>query len=83
LAEPTDPPTSRVNKGGIQTINWSRKLSVESIETEDGQTLYPTSAPSAWTFLLMVLFPILGFLIPWAAIRAIGWVGAGFTASSK
>ena len=78
-----DPPPSVVNKRGIKAIHWTKSLGVESIETEDGQTLYPTPVPSAWLYLLVALFPILGFFIPWGAIRAIGWVGAGFVASPK
>ena len=77
------PIPSVVMKGGIKTINWSQDYRVVSIETEDGQTLYPTPAPSAWTYLLIGLFPILGFFIPWGAIRAIVWVAAGFKESSK
>jgi hypothetical protein len=65
-------------KSGIKTIHWGHDYGVESIETEDGQTLYPTPAPSAWMFLLVALFPVLGFFIPWGAVRAIGWAGAGF-----
>lgn len=83
LPEASDPPISNVNEGGIQTISWSRNLSVESIKTEDGQTLYPTSAPNAWTYLLIALFPVFGFLIPWGAIRAVGWVVTGFVQPSK
>jgi len=78
---------TEVSKGGIKTIHWSkdsgRDLVIESIETEGSQTLYPTPAPSAWMYLLIALFPMLGFFIPWGATRAIGWVGAGFTASSR
>jgi predicted small secreted protein len=67
-----------IDKGGINTIHWTKDNEIESIGTQDGQTLYPTPAPSAWLYLLVALFPILGFFIPWGAIRAIGWVGAGF-----
>jgi hypothetical protein len=74
---------STVNKGGIKNINWSADYGIESILTEDGQTLYPTPAPAAWEYLLIALFPILGFFIPWGAVRAIGWVGAGFVQSAK
>jgi hypothetical protein len=73
---------SKVNQGGIKSIHWTDDYGVESIETEDGQTLYPTPVPSAWVYLLAALFPVLGFFIPWGAIRAIGWVGAGFMKSS-
>ena len=72
----------QVNKSGIKTIRWTKDNEIESIETEDGQALYPTPAPSAWEYLLVILSPVLGFFIPWGAIRAIGWVGAGFVQPS-
>lgn len=76
------PATSEVKASGIKTINWTKNLGIESIETEDGQTLYPTPAPSAWMYLLIAIFPIAGFFIPWGTIRAIGWVGVGFSQPS-
>jgi len=79
----TAPVPPEVDKSGIKAINWSQDFAVESIETQDGQTLYPTPAPSAWLYLLIALFPVLGFFIPWGAVLAIGWVGAGFVASPK
>lgn len=74
---------SQVNQGGITTINWGHDYEVASIETVDGDTLSPTPAPAAWEYLLVVLFPVAGFVIPWGVVRAIGWVGAGFVASAK
>ena len=81
---------SEVKSGEIKTIYWSKKDSfgkvnyqVSLIQTEDGQNLFPTSVPSAWEYLLIGLFPIFGFFIPWGAVRAIGWVGAGFVASGR
>src|ERR1017187_1437588 len=48
-------PMSEVKSGEIKTIYWSKKDSlgkinyqVSLIQTEDGQNLFPTSAPSAW-----------------------------------
>ena len=67
-----------VNNGGIKTIYWTDNYGVESIETEDGQRLCPTQAPGGGQYFLAVLFPILGFFIPWGTIRAIGWVLVGF-----
>jgi len=70
---------STVNQGGIKTIHWtSAEYGVESIETEDGATLYPTPAPTRWPYLLAAIFPVLGFVIPWASVRALAWVGVGF-----
>jgi hypothetical protein len=62
---------------GIKTIHWGKDYGVYSIETEDGLTFFPTPTPAAYNYLLIVLWPCLGFFIPWGAIRAIGWVGAG------
>jgi len=47
-SEAVTPLASEVNMGEIKTINWSqgKDYRVESIETQDGQTLYPTTAPS-------------------------------------
>lgn len=68
---------SELNSSGIKTVYFENR-EIVSIETPDGQKKYPTLAPSAWLYLLIVLFPIFGFFIPWGAIRAIGWVAAGF-----
>lgn len=72
----------QVDKGGIKTVHWTEDNEIESIDTQGGQYLFPTPAPSAWEYLWVVLFPVLGFFVPWGAIRAIGWVGAGFAKSS-
>ena len=79
------PLPSEVNAGGIKTINWAKgwAYTVESIETEDGQTLYPTPAPNRWLYLLAAICPVLGFALPWGLIWAVGWVGAGFLATSR
>jgi hypothetical protein len=83
-------PMSEINSGGIKTIYWNKKdsfgkISYEAglVQTDDGQNLFPTSEPSAWNDPLIALFPVLGFFIPWGAVRAIGWVGAGFIQGSK
>ncbi len=83
IAEAIDPPTSTVNRDGIKVIHWSKALRVESIETADGQTLYPTPAPSRWLYIFAAILPLLGFALPWGLIRAVGWVGAGFFTSTK
>jgi hypothetical protein len=68
----------QVDKDGIKTIHWTKDNEIESIETEDGQTLYPTPAPGVWSYFLIAILPMLGFFIPWGVVRAIGWTLAGF-----
>ena len=81
LPDTGDPPISTVNEGGVKAIHWSKVLVIESIETQDGKTLYPTPAPNRWLYLLAAILPLLGFALPWGLVRAVGWVGAGFVAS--
>jgi hypothetical protein len=79
------PFASELNTGDVKTINWIKGMSytIESIETEDGQILYPTPAPSRWLYVFAAILPLLGFALPWGLIRAVGWVGAGFVTGSK
>lgn len=74
------PIPSELNSGEIKTINWSmgKNYTVESIETEDGAILHPTSLPSRWIYLLIVILPLAGFVLAWGLIRFVHWVGAGF-----
>ncbi len=84
IADPNaaDYTPSESNSAGIKTVHFENRR-ITSIETADGQTLYPTPAPGAWSYVLIAILPVLGFLIPWGAIRAIGWVLAGFVQPSK
>lgn len=74
--------STSLDYGGIKTIYWNREYEVESIETEDGQYLHPIPAPSAWSYVLIAMLPLLGFIVPWGVVRAIGWVIAGFVKPS-
>ena len=73
----------QANGAGIKAINWTEDCKVENLETDAGEWLYPELAPRFWEYPLIALLPVFGFLIPWGAIRAIGWVGAGFVAGPK
>jgi len=77
------PEPSQVKRGNIKAVHWTKDLAVESIETEDGNTLYAEPKPTLWPYLLAAIFPVLGFVIPWGSIRALAWVGFGFVEGSK
>jgi hypothetical protein len=73
----------KANKEGIKTIHWTKALEVEFLDMVDGQTLYAEPAPNRWLYLLAAILPLLGFVLPWGFVRAVGWVGAGFFTSPK
>lgn len=68
--------------GSIKIVHFENRQ-IESVETQDGQTFYPTPAPSAWSYVLIAILPLVGFFVPWGAIRAIGWVISGFIQTSR
>jgi hypothetical protein len=74
---------TEVHEQGIKTIHWTGDCRVGSIETEDGQTLYPTPTPPTRTYVLIGLLPVFGFFVPWGAVRTIEWVGAGYKKSPE
>lgn len=78
----TDYEASESNSAGIETIHFENR-EIASIETREGQILYPTPAPGAWSYFLIAILPVLGFFVPWGAVRAIGWVGSGFAQPVK
>ena len=77
-----------VNDYGITGINWTQDCRADMIYTGTGgipgvDVFYPELGPRAWEHVLIAILPLLGFFLPWGAVRAIGWVGAGFIQSSK
>ena len=65
------------NGASVQAINWTDDCKILDYEIA-GEWHFAPLAPKSWEYLLVALFPICGFLIPWGAVRVIGWVGAGF-----
>jgi hypothetical protein len=75
--------TPTLNASGIEKVNWAKDNEIQSIETVDGALYFAESAPSAWQYVSIAAFPVLGFFIPWGFISALVWVGTGFFDSSK
>jgi hypothetical protein len=78
-----EPGTVNVNKGGIKTIHLGDKLEITSIDTQDGAKLIKPVPVGFWSYVLPVIFPVVGFLIPWGVVRTATWVGAGFLSHPK
>jgi hypothetical protein len=68
---------------GIKAIFYKPDLIINYFEMQDGGYVFSGPSPSAWSYLLWVVFPALGFFIGWGAIRGIGWVATGFFQTPK
>jgi hypothetical protein len=79
------PIASEINTDEIKTINWGmgKNYDIESLEIEDGTTIYPTALPSRWIYLFAVILPVIGFALPWGLIRSVQWVATGFLVNQQ
>jgi hypothetical protein len=88
----------KVNKGGVRAIHFwgstqekvNSRLAgdvsaadISDIETDDGQKVYRTDPPGFRSYLLILVFPVVGFFLPWGALKTLTWIGLGFFQSEK
>ena len=74
------------NRDGIKLIRYGVAVGgriVTSLELSTGERIElcggepcPVSFPR--TFVVPLLFPLVGFLLPWGVVKTIAWVAAGF-----
>jgi hypothetical protein len=78
----TQPQTATVNikLGGIrQAVVDKKAKKVTSVTLETGESFYRTETPTLQSYLIPLLFPIIGFVVPWGAVRVLVWIGSGFS----
>ncbi len=83
----------RVDKSGVKAIyfgggtdeqvaaRWAGHLSaadISYVETSEG-IVNRSDPPHLRSYLLTAAFPVLGFLLPWGAIKTVTWIGLGFS----
>lgn len=68
-----DPP-----KEGPTSLPPGYKLDSTANASDIQPVAQPIDPPSRSAYLLPLSFPLIGFVIPWLAIRAMGWVLIGF-----
>jgi len=70
------------NRDGINAIHYDVGGTVTSIELATGERIErPRSLSALRVFGVPLLFPLVGFLLPWGATKSIAWVVTGFMAS--
>jgi hypothetical protein len=67
-----------VNRDGIKEVGIGEDGLVHSVELSTGETVISVDPPPLKAYLVPLLYPILGFLLPWGAIRVLTWVASGF-----
>jgi hypothetical protein len=75
--EPGGFPVS-VNLDGIKLVAVDEAGLVSWIELSTGESVQRTEAPHIKAYVTVLLYPILGFLLPWSGMRTLTWVGSGF-----
>jgi hypothetical protein len=67
-----------VGLDGIRQVGVDKAGLVFSIEASTGAWANRTEAPALKAYVIPLLYPILGFLLPWGGIQILTWVGSGF-----
>jgi hypothetical protein len=67
-----------VNLAGIKQVTVNKTGLISSIELPTGAVIQRVDPPALRAYLIPLLYPVLGFLLPWGGIRVITWVGSGF-----
>ncbi len=68
------------NKDGIEWVHVNSAGIVDGMKLVTGEVVARTPAPNPRAYLVFLLYPALGFLIPWGAVHVLTWVGGGFFA---
>ena len=66
----------------IRILSMTHQACTPLLPRSGRKLLIRTPAPGAGSYALIAALPILGFLLPWGVIRAVGWVLAGFVQPS-
>jgi hypothetical protein len=66
-----------VNAGGIKEV-LAGKDGISQIHLSTGEAVRRTEAPRPMAYLRLLLYPLLGFLLPFVAVHMLAWVASGF-----
>jgi hypothetical protein len=68
------------NRDRITSVHLYAADTVLGIQLSTGESIERVEAPRLTAYLAILIYPVLGFLIPFGCIRVLSWVGAGFVA---
>jgi len=65
--------------GGVERFTVEPSTgAITSIELSTGESIQRTDPPTLLAYMALPLYPLIGFMVPWGAIRLLTWIGAGF-----
>ena len=90
IADPdTEITVDAKNSEPVKAVNVDKNGAISSVELTTGERVhrepdtFKAHSALAARLLLPFCYPVIGFLFPWATIRALVWVGSGFFAPPK
>jgi len=72
-------PLLKGNRDGISKVHIDSARLVSSVELSTGESVPRTEPPQVKAYLLLLLYPVLGFLLPLGFIRLLAWVGTALS----
>jgi hypothetical protein len=71
------------NRDGVASIHYDTSGIVTSLQLATGEKIEQLQSPGLWTFFMPLVFPLVGFLLPWGITKSVAWVASGFIAAKK
>lgn len=72
-----------VDHDGIGKVMVDQAGLISSVELATGESVQRTAAPSLTAYCSLILYPLLGFMLPWGIVRVLTWIGSGFFAPHR
>jgi len=70
-----------VNLDSIKRVTVDQSGLIASIELSSGEPVPRVDPPPLKAYLSVLLYPLIGFVLPWVGVRLLTWVGRGFVES--
>jgi hypothetical protein len=80
---PDHPVPISVNLEGIREVAAEKTGVISSIELATGESVQRTVAPRVTAYFRLLLYPLFGFMLPWATFRALAWVARGLLVRNR
>lgn len=72
-----------VNEDGVSRIYLDGRGNVIRIQDTEQNSFYPdpdpAPPPNILSYAIVLVFPIIGFLVPWGVLKGLSWIVAGFS----